>query len=56
MGEVDDPTDRYWGAPTERWLDHRADRALADHFGIGGARRPEDVHHADEYVKKVCAR
>ncbi|TNB48099.1 class II fumarate hydratase [Martelella lutilitoris] len=46
MGDVDVPADRYWGAQTERSLQH---------FNIGGDLMPKPVYHAYGYVKKACA-
>jgi fumarate hydratase, class II len=46
MGEVEVPADRYWGAQTQRSLQH---------FSIGGDRMPKAVYHAYGYVKKACA-
>ncbi|WP_420131406.1 class II fumarate hydratase [Rhodopseudomonas sp.] len=46
MGHVDVPADRYWGAQTQRSLQH---------FSIGGDRMPKAVYHAYGYVKKACA-
>lgn len=47
MGSVDVPADRYWGAQTQRSLQH---------FSIGGDRMPKEVYHAYGYVKKAAAR
>jgi len=46
MGELDVPADRYWGAQTQRSLQH---------FSIGGDRMPKAIYHAYGYVKKACA-
>lgn len=46
MGKVDVPADRYWGAQTQRSLQH---------FNIGNDLMPKDVYHAYGYVKKACA-
>jgi len=46
MGEVKVPADRYWGAQTQRSLQH---------FSIGGDRMPKAIYHAYGYVKKACA-
>jgi fumarate hydratase class II len=46
MGEVQVPADRYWGAQTQRSLQH---------FSIGDDRMPKPVYHAYGYVKKACA-
>jgi fumarate hydratase, class II len=46
MGEVEVPADRYWGAQTQRSLQH---------FNIGDDRMPKEVYHAYGYVKKAAA-
>ncbi|SDA21160.1 fumarase, class II [Methylobacterium sp. UNC378MF] len=46
MGGIDVPADRYWGAQTERSLQH---------FSIGTDRMPKRVYHAYGYVKKAAA-
>src|SRR5215468_1594913 len=46
MGNVDVPADRYWGAQTQRSLQH---------FSIGRDRMPHEVYHAYGIVKKACA-
>ena len=46
MGKVKVPADRYWGAQTQRSLQH---------FSIGDDRMPKAVYHAYGYVKKACA-
>ncbi len=46
MGEVEVPADRYWGAQTQRSLEH---------FSIGEDRMPKAVYHAYGIVKKACA-
>jgi fumarate hydratase class II len=46
MGEVNVPADRYWGAQTQRSLQH---------FSIGRDRMPKEVYHAYGIVKKACA-
>jgi len=46
MGEIDVPADRYWGAQTQRSLEH---------FAIGDDRMPKGVYHAYGYVKKAGA-
>ncbi len=46
MGQVDVPADRYWGAQTQRSLQH---------FSIGDDRMPKAVYRAYGYVKKACA-
>jgi fumarate hydratase class II len=46
LGQVDVPADRYWGAQTQRSLEH---------FNIGNDRMPKEVYHAYGYVKKAAA-
>jgi fumarate hydratase class II len=46
LGEVEVPADRYWGAQTQRSLEH---------FNIGNDRMPTEVYHAYGYVKKAAA-
>jgi fumarate hydratase, class II len=46
MGKVDVPADRYWGAQTQRSLQH---------FSIGNDHMPVEVYHAYGYVKKAAA-
>lgn len=46
MGEVDIPGDKYWGAQTQRSLQH---------FDIGNDLMPKEVYHAYGYIKKACA-
>jgi fumarate hydratase class II len=46
MGSIDVPADRYWGAQTQRSLQH---------FSIGDDRMPKAVYHAYGYVKKAAA-
>src|SRR5215471_9043534 len=46
MGNVDVPADRYWGAQTQRSLEH---------FSIGHDRMPKEVYRAYGIVKKACA-
>src|SRR3954463_1400657 len=46
MGSIDVPADRYWGAQTQRSLEH---------FSIGDDRMPAAVYHAYGYVKKAAA-
>jgi fumarate hydratase, class II len=46
LGNVDVPADRYWGAQTQRSLEH---------FNIGHDRMPKEVYHAYGYVKKAAA-
>ena len=46
MGNVDVPADRYWGAQTQRSLQH---------FSIGRDHMPHEVYHAYGIVKKACA-
>jgi fumarate hydratase, class II len=47
MGGIDVPADRYWGAQTQRSLDH---------FAIGDDHMPKRVYHAYGFVKKAAAR
>jgi fumarate hydratase class II len=46
LGDVEVPADRYWGAQTQRSLQH---------FNIGNDRMPKEVYHAYGYVKKAAA-
>jgi fumarate hydratase, class II len=46
MGEVKVPSERLWGAQTQRSLIH---------FSIGNDRMPIEVYHAYGYVKKAAA-
>src|SRR5215472_9428845 len=46
LGQVEVPADRYWGAQTQRSLQH---------FNIGNDRMPKEVYHAYGYVKKAAA-
>jgi fumarate hydratase, class II len=46
MGAIDVPSDRYWGAQTQRSLHH---------FPIGDDRMPIEVIHAFGVLKKACA-
>jgi fumarate hydratase, class II len=46
LGEVQVPANRYWGAQTQRSLEH---------FNIGNDRMPKEVYHAYGYVKKAAA-
>ncbi len=46
LGTVEVPADRYWGAQTQRSLEH---------FAIGHDRMPKEVYHAYGYVKKAAA-
>jgi fumarate hydratase class II len=46
MGTMKVPADRYWGAQTQRSLQH---------FSIGDDFMPKPVYHAYGYVKKACA-
>jgi fumarate hydratase class II len=46
MGDVEVPADRYWGAQTQRSLQH---------FSIGHDRMPLEVYRAYGYVKKAAA-
>ena len=47
LGHVDVPADQYWGAQTQRSLEH---------FNIGHDRMPKEVYHAFGYVKKAAAK
>src|SRR6476620_7553622 len=46
MGGIDVPADRYWGAQTQRSLEH---------FAIGDDRMPKPVYRAYGTVKKAAA-
>jgi fumarate hydratase class II len=46
MGKIEVPTDRYWGAQTQRSLQH---------FRIGGDRFPREMIQAFGILKKACA-
>ena len=46
LGDHDVPADHYWGAQTQRSLEH---------FNIGNDRMPVEVYHAYGYVKKAAA-
>src|SRR5579859_5412098 len=46
LGDVEVPANRYWGAQTQRSLEH---------FNIGNDRMPKQVYHAYGYVKKAAA-
>jgi fumarate hydratase class II len=46
LGTVNVPAGRYWGAQTQRSLEH---------FNIGNDRMPKEVYHAYGYVKKAAA-
>ncbi|WP_025097109.1 class II fumarate hydratase [Burkholderia sp. A1] len=46
MGSVEVPAGKYWGAQTQRSLEH---------FSIGDDRMPKAVYHAYGTVKKACA-
>jgi len=46
MGRIDVPADRYWGAQTQRSLQH---------FRIGGDRFPREMIRAFGILKKACA-
>ena len=45
LGDVEVPANRYWGAQTQRSLQH---------FNIGNDRMPKEVYHAYGYVKKTA--
>ena len=46
LGEISVPARHYWGAQTQRSLEH---------FNIGGDRMPKEVYHAYGFVKKAAA-
>src|SRR6201997_1221117 len=46
LGQVEVPAGHYWGAQTQRSLQH---------FNIGHDRMPKEVYHAYGYVKKAAA-
>jgi len=46
LGKVEVPANRYWGAQTQRSLEH---------FNIGHDRMPKELYHAYGYVKKAAA-
>ncbi len=46
MGKVNVPADRYWGAQTQRSLQH---------FNIGNNFIPKEFYHAYGYIKKAYA-
>jgi fumarate hydratase, class II len=46
MGTIEVPADRYWGAQTQRSLEH---------FRIGGDRFPREIIRALGVLKKACA-
>jgi fumarate hydratase class II len=46
LGQVEVPANHYWGAQTQRSLEH---------FNIGHDRMPKEVYHAYGYVKKAAA-
>ncbi|KQU55357.1 fumarate hydratase [Rhodococcus sp. Leaf278] len=46
MGSIEVPADKYWGAQTQRSLQH---------FSIGDDRMPKAVYHAYGHVKKAAA-
>ncbi|MGH3192392.1 MAG: class II fumarate hydratase [Streptosporangiaceae bacterium] len=46
LGDVEVPADHYWGAQTQRSLEH---------FNIGHDKMPVEVYHAYGYVKKAAA-
>jgi len=46
MGTIEVPADRYWGAQTQRSLEH---------FRIGGDRFPREIIRALGILKKACA-
>ncbi|GAA2061517.1 class II fumarate hydratase [Catenulispora yoronensis] len=46
LGAIDVPADRYWGAQTQRSLEH---------FSIGDDHMPPGIHHAYGHVKMAAA-
>src|SRR6478609_6967928 len=46
LGTIDVPAEHYWGAQTQRSLQH---------FSIGNDHMPIEVYRAYGYVKKACA-
>src|SRR5262249_36357552 len=46
LGTVEVPANHYWGAQTQRSLEH---------FDIGNDRMPKEVYHAYGFVKKAAA-
>ena len=46
MGAVEVPADRYWGAQTQRSLEH---------FKIAGERFPREMIRAFGLLKRACA-
>jgi fumarate hydratase, class II len=46
LGDVEVPANHYWGAQTQRSLEH---------FNIGHDRMPKELYHAYGYVKKAAA-
>jgi fumarate hydratase, class II len=46
LGEVEVPANRYWGAQTQRSLEH---------FSVGRDKMPPELYHAYGYVKKAAA-
>ena len=46
LGQVEVPADQYWGAQTQRSLQH---------FSVGHDKMPAEVYHAYGYVKKAAA-
>lgn len=46
MGKVNVPADHYWGAQTQRSLQH---------FNIGNDLMPKEIYQAYGYIKKACA-
>ena len=45
LGDLQVPADRYWGAQTQRSLQH---------FNIGHDRMPKEVYHAYGYVRPAA--
>jgi fumarate hydratase, class II len=46
MGTIEVPSDHYWGAQTQRSLEH---------FSIGDNRMPKNIDHAYGYIKNASA-
>ena len=46
MGEIAVPAEHFWGAQTQRSIEH---------FRIGGQRQPREIITAFAYLKEACA-
>ena len=46
MGGIAVPAEHYWGAQTQRSIEH---------FKIGGQRQPKEIITAFAYLKEACA-